>query len=71
MGTKWMIELAGSDTPCMWWTGSEWTFTAYDGLQFDTEEDAHFYFNSTEWHNTVSITEHLFMSPISTPEKLN
>ncbi len=65
-----MIEFNGNGHP-QWWTGSEFSSDCHAGIQFDTEEDGHFYLNSREWDCVVSVTEHIFMSPISTKERLN
>jgi len=69
MGTKWMIENIINGYP-EWMTGNhEWSTDVHKCLQFDTKEDATAYMLNTDY--VASITEHMFMSPLSTVENQN
>lgn len=74
MGTKWMIEMQYQGHP-QWWTGKGWSSDCHQGMQFDDEHAAEEYmWESPEVCSSCegqTITEHMFMSPISTEEKLN
>ena len=82
MGTKWMIERIGtgrwlsSDTA--WRTSAEgaWTHDPHTAMQFDTREQAVekitqiLPYVHDAWRD-IQPTEHIFMSPISTPANSN
>lgn len=67
-----MIESALAAIP-IWWSGSDWTTDCHIGKQFDTEHDADLYIRTVISYmiEDVKVTEHMFMSPISTVENLN
>jgi len=69
MGTKWMIEDTIL-TILAWYTGAGYPHDCHKGLQFDSEQECNDYINRNNLQN-VYATEHIFMSPISTSEKLN
>lgn len=70
MGTKWMVEYVGAGY-AQWWTGSEWTTDPHTSLHFDTSDETVSYIVDNIWEVPVDATEHMFMSPVSTEEKLN
>ncbi len=73
MGTKWLIENKEQNIP-MWYDGWGWNNDANQCRQFDTKEEAKVYMGTVLLDiadTDMGVTEHIFMSPISTEEKLN
>lgn len=79
MGTVYLIEFMNSYTLYeypQWWDGKSWTYDCHSALKFATIAEADAYMLDGDINNScpdveVVVTEHIFMSPISTQENLN
>lgn len=59
-----------------WWTGKGWSSDCHQGMQFDDEHAGEEYMWATSNNvcsscEGITVTEHIFMSPISTPANSN
>ena len=74
MGTKYLIEYNGEDKGFpKWWASMDWTTDCHHALQFNTFEEANEYVGGHPFygHSDAEITEHIFLSPLSSIENLN